>query len=115
MENDLTIARLDKLARDEDLQAKLSGAGLPLGSRGVRRSAQALRHVFGGEVRYTKRHRLGQLLSGLTRHFLLMTATPHNGKDEDFQLVLALLDAIASRTGSGRRPPGRWSDLCAGW
>src|SRR6478736_4859506 len=26
------------------------------------------------------------------RHFLLMTATPHNGKEEDFQLFLALLD-----------------------
>ena len=31
---------------------------------------------YGGEVKYTKRHRLGQLTSGLTRHFLLMTATP---------------------------------------
>src|SRR5205807_2310549 len=47
---------------------------------------------FGGEVRYTKRYRLGQLLSGLTRHFLLLTATPHNGKSEDFHLFLALLD-----------------------
>jgi hypothetical protein len=32
--------------------------------------------VFGGEIKYTKRYRLGQLLSTLTRHFLLMTATP---------------------------------------
>ncbi|MDU1695269.1 MAG: helicase-related protein, partial [Bradyrhizobium sp.] len=47
---------------------------------------------FGGEVKYTKRYRLGQLLSQLTRHFLLMTATPHNGKEEDFQLFMALLD-----------------------
>src|SRR2546423_10327956 len=47
---------------------------------------------FGGEVKYTKRYRLGQLLSGLTRHFLLLTATPHNGKEADFQLFLALLD-----------------------
>src|SRR2546423_13300580 len=47
---------------------------------------------FGGEIKYTKRYKLGQLLSGLTRHFLLMTATPHNGKEEDFQLFLALLD-----------------------
>ena len=29
----------------------------------------------------------------MTRHLLLMTATPHNGKEEDFQLFLALLDA----------------------
>ena len=47
---------------------------------------------FGGEVKYTKRYQLGQLLAGLTRHFLLMTATPHNGKEEDFQLFMALLD-----------------------
>jgi hypothetical protein len=47
---------------------------------------------FGGEVKYTKRYRLAQLLSQLTRHFLLMTATPHNGKEEDFQLFMALLD-----------------------
>jgi hypothetical protein len=57
---------------------------------------------FGGEVKYTKRYRLGQLLSGLTRHFLLMTATPHNGKEEDFQLFLALLD--------GDRFEGRFRD-----
>jgi len=41
--------------------------------------------VFGNETKYTKRYRLGQLLSTLTRHFLLMTATPHNGKEADFQ------------------------------
>src|SRR3954454_15236278 len=57
---------------------------------------------FGGEVRYTKRYRLGQLLGGLTRHFLLMSATPHNGKEEDFQLFLALLD--------GDRFEGRFRD-----
>ena len=34
---------------------------------------------------------LGGLLGKLTRH-LCSTATPHNGKEEDFQLFLALLD-----------------------
>ena len=58
--------------------------------------------VFGNEVKYTKRYRLGQLLSTLTRHFLLMTATPHNGKEEDFQLFMALLD--------GDRFEGRFRD-----
>ena len=56
----------------------------------------------GGEVRYTKRYHLGQLLAGLTRHFLLLTATPHNGKEEDFQLFMALLD--------GDRFEGRFRD-----
>src|SRR5262249_276203 len=57
---------------------------------------------FGGEIKYTKRYRLGQLLSTLTRHFLLMTATPHNGKEEDFQLFMAPLD--------GDRFEGRFRD-----
>ena len=48
--------------------------------------------VWGGEVKYTKRFQLGRLLSGLTRHFLLLTATPHNGKEEDFQLFMSLID-----------------------
>ncbi|MGH9028720.1 MAG: helicase-related protein, partial [Acidimicrobiales bacterium] len=37
-------------------------------------------------------YHLGELLGGHARHFLLMTATPHSGKEEDFQLFLALLD-----------------------
>lgn len=48
---------------------------------------------FGGEVKMTQRHKLGRLLGGLTRHLLLLTATPHNGKEEDFQLFMSLLDA----------------------
>ena len=47
---------------------------------------------FAGEVQYTSRFRLGQRLAERCRHFLLMTATPHNGKDEDFHLFLSLLD-----------------------
>src|SRR5215471_2324013 len=47
--------------------------------------------LFGGEIKYTKRYRLGQLLSDLARHYLLMSATPHNGKEEDCQLFMALL------------------------
>src|SRR6266536_2242711 len=57
---------------------------------------------FRGEVKYTKRYRLGQLLSRLTRHFLLLTATPHNGKEADFQLFMAPLD--------GDRFEGRFRD-----
>jgi hypothetical protein len=38
------------------------------------------------ELRKSDRHRK------LTRHFLLLTATPHNGKEADFQLFMALLD-----------------------
>ena len=102
LEADLVIARLDKLSRDEDVQRKLqapeAGWDLVVCDEAHKLSAT----FFGGEIKYTKRYRLGQLLSGLTRHFLLMTATPHNGKEEDFQLFLALLD--------GDRFEGRFRD-----
>jgi SNF2 family DNA or RNA helicase len=48
--------------------------------------------LSGNEERRTKRYNLGMILSGITRHFLLLTATPHNGKDDDFQLFLRLID-----------------------
>ncbi|MGE4067445.1 MAG: helicase-related protein [Vicinamibacterales bacterium] len=92
LETDLVIARLDKLSRNEDVQLKLQapdcGWDLVVCDEAHKMSAT----VFGGETKYTKRYRLGQLLSSLTRHFLLMTATPHNGKEQDFQLFMALLD-----------------------
>ena len=102
LENNLVIARLDKLSRNEDVQQKLQVPDchwdLVICDEAHKLSAT----FFGGEVKYTKRYHLGQLLSGLTRHFLLMTATPHNGKEEDFQLFMALLD--------GDRFEGRFRD-----
>ena len=101
-ENDLAIARLDKLSRNEDVQQKLSAPDCHYDLVVCDEAHKMSATFFGGEVKYTKRYRLGQLLSGLTRHFLLMTATPHNGKEEDFQLFLALLD--------GDRFEGRFRD-----
>ena len=86
----LCIARLDKLSRNDDLQAKLEQTDwdLIVCDEAHKMSAS----FFGGERRETKRYKLGKLLSSLTRHFLLLTATPHNGKEADFQLFMALLD-----------------------
>jgi SNF2 family DNA or RNA helicase len=102
VENDFVIARLDKLSRNEDLQAKLSAPDCRYDLVVCDEAHKLSATFFGGEIKYTKRYRLGQLLSSLTRHFLLMTATPHNGKEEDFQLFLALLD--------GDRFEGRFRD-----
>src|SRR6266487_3889571 len=102
LENDLVIARLDKLSRDEDVQQKLSAPDCRFDLVVCDEAHKMSATFFGGEVKYTKRYRLGQLLSGLTRHLLLMTATPHNGKEADFQLFLALLD--------GDRFEGRFRD-----
>lgn len=78
LENNLVIARLDKLSRNEDVQNKLKAPDcrwdLVICDEAHKMSAT----FFGGEIKYTKRYRLGQILSTLTRHFLLMSATPHN-------------------------------------
>ncbi|MDQ3779953.1 MAG: DEAD/DEAH box helicase, partial [Chloroflexota bacterium] len=91
IEKHLVIARLDHLARNDDVRAKLEQTDwdLIVCDEAHKMSAS----FFAGEVKETKRYQLGRLLGGLSRHFLLMTATPHNGKEADFQLFLALLDA----------------------
>lgn len=102
LENQLVIARLDKLSRDESVQQKLQAPDCRWDLVVCDEAHKLSATFFGGELKYTKRYRLGQLLGSLTRHFLLMTATPHNGKEEDFQLFLALLD--------GDRFEGRFRD-----
>lgn len=92
MEHDLVIVRLDKMSRDEDVQTKLMAPDCSWDLIVCDEAHKMAATFFGGEVKYTKRYKLGQKLSSLTRHFLLMTATPHNGKEADFQLFLALLD-----------------------
>ena len=89
-EVDRCICRMDKLARNDEFQAKLkvSEWDLVVVDEAHKMSAT----VWGGEVKYTKRFQLGRLLSNITRNFLLLTATPHNGKEEDFELFLSLID-----------------------
>ncbi len=90
-EMSLVIARLDKMSRDEELQAKLRQTDWDLVV--VDEAHKMSASVFGGEIKYTKRYHLGELLSQRTRHLLMLTATPHNGKEEDFELFMALIDA----------------------
>ncbi|WP_414041264.1 helicase-related protein [Acidithiobacillus sp. M4-SHS-6] len=88
---DLLVARVDQLARAEDLQEKLRLTQWDLVV--VDEAHKLSASYFGNKVNKTKRFQLGELLGSITRHFLLMTATPHNGKEEDFQLFMSLLDA----------------------
>lgn len=89
-ERNLIICRLDQLSRNEDIQEKLKMTDwdVIVCDEAHKMSAS----FFGGEVKETKRYKLGRLLGNITRHFLLLTATPHNGKEEDFQLFMALID-----------------------
>ncbi|SPF49799.1 Superfamily II DNA/RNA helicase, SNF2 family [Syntrophobacter sp. SbD1] len=102
LETNLVIARLDKLSRNEDVQQKLQTPDCRWDLVVCDEAHKMSATIFGTETKYTKRYRLGQLLATLTRHFLLMTATPHNGKEADFQLFMALLD--------GDRFEGRFRD-----
>ena len=102
LETNLVIARLDKLSRNEEVQAKLQAPDCRWDLVVCDEAHKMSATVFSGETKYTQRYRLGQLLSTLTRHFLLMSATPHNGKEADFQLFMALLD--------GDRFEGRYRD-----
>ncbi|MEO5316320.1 helicase-related protein [Pseudarthrobacter sp. CC12] len=88
--NPLLIARMDQLSRNEELQKQLKETewDLIIVDEAHRMGA----HYFGGKLEKTKRFQLGEVLGDITRHLLLMTATPHSGKEEDFQLFLTLLD-----------------------
>ncbi|MCD2186620.1 helicase-related protein [Actinomycetospora soli] len=100
-EHPLLIARMDQLSRNDDYLAALGATtwDLVVVDEAHRMSAQR----FGGAVNATKRYHLGRLLESTARHFLLMTATPHAGKPEDFELFLALLDPDRFEPGHVRR------------
>jgi superfamily II DNA or RNA helicase len=90
IKHNLLIARMDQLSRSDELRDLLDRAewDLVVIDEAHRMSA----HYFGSELKKTRRYQLGELLGRHARHFLLMTATPHAGREEDFQLFLALLD-----------------------
>ena len=90
-DEDLVIARMDQLARAEDIQNKLRLTHWDLVV--IDEAHKLSAPHFGNKINKTKRYLLGELLGSGARHLLMMTATPHNGKDEDFQLWLALLDS----------------------
>src|SRR6266850_8129969 len=92
IERQRLIVRLDMASCSEELKAKLAAApewDLVICDEAHRMSAS----YFGGEVKETQRYKLGRLLGTRTRNLLLMSATPHNGKEADFQLFMGLLDA----------------------
>lgn len=89
-EQNQLLCRLDQLSRNEEYQEKLKNTEWDLII--VDEAHKLSANYFGNKVNKTKRFLLGELLGSITRHFLLMTATPHNGKEEDFQIWLSLLD-----------------------
>lgn len=53
-------------------------------------------HHVAGSTEEVARHRLAAALSRVCRHLLLLSATPHSGKSENFGRLIGLLTNIAS-------------------
>ncbi|MDJ0357674.1 helicase-related protein [Paenarthrobacter sp. PH39-S1] len=88
----LWLARLDMLARNsEGILDKACGLDwdLIVFDEAHKLSATA----FGSQVKKTRRYQMAEELGRHTRNLLLMTATPHSGKEAQFQLFMALLDS----------------------
>lgn len=91
-EHPFSIARMDQLSRSEDLTEQLGEVTWDVAVVDEAHRMSAHYSSWAGEVDETKRFKLGRLLSETAHNFLLMTATPHAGKEEDFQLFMSLLD-----------------------
>ncbi len=85
------IARLDQLSRSQDIRDKLAASEWDLAIFDEAHKCSASR--YGDEVKKTKRFELAEQVGGISRHLLLLTATPHSGKPENFQLFMSLLDS----------------------
>jgi len=90
-EHDHLIVRLDQMSRNEDSQEKLCLATWDLVVFDEAHKLSA--HFQGQKIDRTKRFNFAEKIGQHTRHLLLLTATPHSGKEEDFQLFLSLLDS----------------------
>jgi superfamily II DNA or RNA helicase len=89
-ERDQVITSVSWISRIEDARESLlrSRWDLIIVDEAHKMSAYA-------DDRKTLAYRLGESLSTMTDHYLLMTATPHKGDPENFRRFLALLDADA--------------------
>lgn len=91
-EHPFLIARMDQLSRSDELMEQLGEVRWDVVVVDEAHRMSAHYSSWRGEIDETKRFALGRLLSETAHNFLLMTATPHAGKEEDFQLFMSLLD-----------------------
>lgn len=91
-DHDRLIVRMDQVARNDELMDMIGEVrwDIAIVDEAHRMSAH-FRNQY-GEVDRTSRFRLGETLAETAENLLLMTATPHSGKEQDFQLFMSLLD-----------------------
>ncbi len=107
LENDRVVASMDLAIQDHILPAlEQTRWDLVIVDEAHRMSAY--RYGVVGKLDKRRRYQLGEKLADRTRHLLLLTATPHRGDDENFRLLLALLDpqVFASQAGLRRALAG---------
>jgi SNF2 family DNA or RNA helicase len=104
-ERNLLIVRLDQLSRSPELQAKLGVTDWDLVIFDEAHKLSA--HLYGDEVKRTLRFELAELVRDHTRNLLLLTATPHNGSNDDFLLFMSILDPdrFTGRLRGGKKLP----------
>ena len=91
LEHPKIVCRIDQLSRNEELQDYATSIDWDLII--VDEAHKMSASYFGNELKKTQRFKLGEKLGQHCRHLLLMTATPHNGKEHDFQAFMSLLDS----------------------
>ena len=87
----LAIASIDKLKTEESrktIQELKTDWDLVIVDEAHKLSASK----YGKKINKSHRYELGELLSKKTKNLLFLTATPHNGKEEDFKLFMSLVD-----------------------
>ena len=100
--NDLIVASVD-LAVQEHILPGLEQATWDMIIFDEAHKLSAYRYGTSSKIDKTKRYQLAERLSPKTKHLLLMTATPHKGDDENFRLLLSLLDEQVFSTLAGMR------------
>jgi superfamily II DNA or RNA helicase len=97
-ENNFVVASIDLVTREHILPGlEQSNWDLIIFDEAHKLSA----YRYANKIDKTQRYQLAESLSKRTKHLLLMTATPHRGDDENFRLLMSLLDekVFASREG----------------
>lgn len=90
-ENDLAIVSVDTLGRDPMREAYLAAPPYDLVVLDEAHKLAAWRDAD-LTIRKTRRYEMAERIAAQGRHLLLMTATPHMGKDDPYYLLWRLLE-----------------------
>ncbi|KAB7790157.1 helicase-related protein [Bifidobacterium leontopitheci] len=91
-DHDRLIIRMDQVARNDELMGMIGEVRWDIAIVDEAHRMSAHFKTQYGEVSRTSRFRLGETLAETAENLLLMTATPHSGNEQDFQLFMTLLD-----------------------